>query len=539
VSDHQPAALDGIHLLDLTEGVSGPYCTKLLADLGADVVKVERPRTGDVAREAPPFAGGEPGPERSLLFHYLNTNKRSVILDLEAVGAGAELDGLLSWADVVVESFPPGTMERLGLGYQELSRVNPRLVLTSVSSFGQTGPYRDLAASELVLSAMGGMMALRGSTAREPIKHGLMQAHYSAGATAAYATIAAVLRQEQSGAGCWIDVSAHEVIASELVLTEPLYAWAGGVQGRRPDSGDSLNNIAACQDGYVVVQVTKEPMWTALVEMFKSEELADEKFATSALRVANGAELDRLLRDELARRTKREIFDLAMRHRVLAGAVQDPQDLLDCPQLNGRGYFTEVTHPVTGTLRYPGAPVRLHGTPWALRRRAPLLGEHTTQVRAEVTAARGLRPAPVPGGSAPSARPLAGLRVLDLSAVFAMPYLAGMLADLGAEVIKVEAPHRLELARDSPTFTVLPDNYGGERPWDQSGTFANVNRGKRSCTLNLTTEPGRDLFRRLVAISDVVVESYTPRVLRSWGLTYPELRSRWAVVRAARAGHVA
>ena len=297
MNGHGPAALTGIRVLDFTEGVSGPYCTKLLADLGADVVKVERPETGEIARSMPPFVGGEPGPERSLLFHYLNTNKRSLVLDLTATGPGEELQSLLSRTDVVVENFAPGTMDRLGIGYQALSRVNPRLVLTSISNFGQTGPYRDLPASELVLSAMGGLMALSGSTSKEPIKHGLMQAHYGAGAVAAYATIAGVLQQEQSDAGCWIDVSVQEVVASELVLTEPLYAWAGGVQGRRPDFGDCLNNITECKDGHVVVQVTRAAMWSALVEMLKSEELADEKFATPTLRVANRAELDRALRE--------------------------------------------------------------------------------------------------------------------------------------------------------------------------------------------------------------------------------------------------
>ena len=524
MNGHGPAALTGIRVLDFTEGVSGPYCTKLLADLGADVVKVERPETGEIARNMPPFAGGEPGPERSLLFHYLNTNKRSLVLDLTATGPGEELQSLLSRADVVVENFAPGTMDRLGIGYQALSRVNPRLVLTSISNFGQTGPYRDLPASELVLSAMGGLMALSGSTSKEPIKHGLMQAHYGAGAVAAYATIAGVLQQEQSDAGCWIDVSVQEVVASELVLTEPLYAWAGGVQGRRPDLGDCLNNITECKDGHVVVQVTRAAMWSALVEMLKSEELADEKFATPTLRVANRAELDRALRDPLAHRTKREIFDLAAQHRVLAGMVQDPRDLLDCPQLKARGYFAEVAHPVTGPLRHPGAPVRLNGTPWELRRRAPLLGEHTAEICAEARLPPGSRPETGPMSPAPSAGPLAGLRVVDMSTVFAMPYLAAILADLGAEVIKVEAPHRLELARRNATFTVLPDNQGGGRPWDQSGTFCNVNRGKRSCTLNLTTEQGRDIFRDLVKISDVVVESYTPRVLRNWGLTYASLR---------------
>jgi crotonobetainyl-CoA:carnitine CoA-transferase CaiB-like acyl-CoA transferase len=383
-------ALDGLKVLDLTGHVAGPYATKLLADLGADVVKVERPG-GDPARAMGPFHVAADGTRTSLLFLYLNTNKRSIVLDLHDADDHATALDLVRWADVVVESHRPGVLDRLGLGYDVLEAVHPGIVLTSISNFGQTGPSRDLPASELVLYATSGMMAISGQVDREPLKHGLAQGQYAGGVNAAYATLAAVTAQELGLGGSWVDVSLQEVLASELVLNEPMYAWAGGIQGRRPVTGDGLNNLMPTKDGYAVVQVTTQRSWPGFIEAVDEPALRDERFATPEGRSRNAKKLDWLIAGALARLGKKEVFARATERRVLVGVAQDPSDLLECPHLAGRDYFVEVDHPATGPLRYPGAPYRMSGTPWRLRRRAPLLGEHEQEIRDALRAAVGVK----------------------------------------------------------------------------------------------------------------------------------------------------
>jgi crotonobetainyl-CoA:carnitine CoA-transferase CaiB-like acyl-CoA transferase len=372
--------LAGLRVLDLTWQIAGPYCTKLLADYGADVIKVERPGSGDPARHTPPFFQDRPDPEGSLLFLYLNTNKRGITLDLaRETGRGLFLD-LARGADVVVESFRPGVIDRLGIGWDVLGAINPRLILTSISNFGQTGPYRDLPASELVEYAMSGMMTISGSQDREPLKHGLSQGQYSAGVNAAYITAALTYTQALGAPGQWIDVSIHECLASELVMNEPNYAWMGAIQGRRPPSGDGLNNIMPCKDGYVVLQMGGATKWSEIADLLDMPELNEERFATPQARTRNAHELDRLIGVALAARTKHELFDEAAKRRILFGIAQDPADLLNCPQLNARGYWVQVDHPTTGPLPYPGEPVKMSATPWQHRRPAPLLGQHTAEV---------------------------------------------------------------------------------------------------------------------------------------------------------------
>jgi crotonobetainyl-CoA:carnitine CoA-transferase CaiB-like acyl-CoA transferase len=375
--------LAGLRVLDLSWVIAGPYCTKLLADYGADVIKIERPG-GDPARRTPPFYHDLPDPEGSLLFLYLNTNKRSVVLNLGCDAGRTLFLDLARDADVVVENFSPGVMDRLGIGWEVLSEINPRLILTSISNFGQTGPYRDLPASELVEYAMSGLMTISGRQDREPLKHGLSQGQYSAGVNAAYITAALTYSQAMGAHGQWIDLSIQEALASELVLNEPNYAWQGVIQGRRPPSGDGLNNIMPSKDGHVVLQMGGSTKWSDVVDLLQVPELQEERFTTPQGRARNAQALDELIGIGLAARTKHELFDEAARCRILFGIAQDPADLVNCPQLNARGYWVNVDHPTTGPLLYPGEPVKMSATPWQQRSPAPLLGQHTNEVLAEI-----------------------------------------------------------------------------------------------------------------------------------------------------------
>jgi crotonobetainyl-CoA:carnitine CoA-transferase CaiB-like acyl-CoA transferase len=228
------SALQGVKVIDLTHHIAGPYCTKLLADFGADVIKVERPDGGDSARRLGPFPENIPHPEKSGLFLYLNTNKRGITLNLKDHKGRAALLDLVREADILVESFSPRVMPSLGLAYQTLTQINPSLVMTSISSFGQTGRYRDYRASELALYALGGMAYITGEYHREPVKHGYNQAQYLGGMAAASGTVAALLQRWRAGGGQQVDVSIMECVTSTLFSSVLDYTYAGMVNRRQP-----------------------------------------------------------------------------------------------------------------------------------------------------------------------------------------------------------------------------------------------------------------------------------------------------------------
>ena len=519
-----PRALEGVAVVELGHGIAGPFAARLLADLGAEVIKVEKPPGGDFARRLEPFMRDDAGVECSALFEYLNWNKRSVALDL-GDPQGLEWARLLvGRAAIVIESFRPGRLERWGLGAAAMRALNPSLVVTSVSSFGATGPYSDWLGSDLVFQAMAGVAQISGSAEREPIKRGLRQSLYCAGINAAYASLAGYLTALRTGAGVHIDLAIRECPASELVLNESFYFCMGAVQGRRPTARDPLGGPLGggdplpAADGHVALQVSPQVTAARLSDLLEEPLLAAPRFATSERRAANAQELVEILSARLAKENAREFFERACSEGALCGIVQGAGELLDCRQLRDRKTFRTV--PGLGELRFPLVLGELSRTPASIRSRAPRLGEHSEEILADL--AGGPRPAANRAGAdAASGAPLAGVRVLDLSYVFAAPYIGGLLADLGAEVIKVEAPHRLDQTRSA--FSPFFENEPGAQYWNRAGAFHVVNRGKRALSLDLATEGGREILRSLVSASDILLENYTPRVMRGWGLAYAEL----------------
>ncbi len=537
-------ALSGLRVLDLSHGVAGPFAARLLGDLGAAVIKVEEPSRGDFARREEPLKPDAPEPEQSLLFQYLNWNKRGVTLDLRNEASHAALRKLVERSDVVVEAFRPGTLERWGIGVDRLLAWNPNLVVTSVTNFGRTGPYASYGASDLVLHAMGGIMQISGRVDREPLKHGLQQSLFCAGLNAAYATLAARLAVLASGGpGEHVDLSIQEVLASEHHGYSPQYAFLGAIQGRRAAAQDPFSGEPIpTRKGYVSLQAGGGMPFSEYADFLGIPALRD-RFATAEARVRAVDEVRRLIEDAVADKDAKDLFLESAKRRLLTGFVQTAEDLLACPHLAAREFWAEIDHPATGAHRFPGELVKLSKTPIAIRTRAPLLGEHNEAVlgselgfSAGEIAAMQQRPAgaarprvPASESQAPAAKlgpkrttlPLAGMRILDLSTVLAIPYSGGLLSDLGAEVIKIEPPTRLDVTRTTDWLTreVGP----GDDPWNRAGAFQTVNRGKRSFVLNLADERGREVFKKLVAVSDVVINNYTPRVLRGWGLGYEEL----------------
>ena len=375
-------ALNRIRVLDLTHHVAGPYCSKLLADFGAEVTKVERPGSGDGARMTPPFAGDDPHPDKGLSFLYLNTSKRSVTLDLKSEAGRGLLLRMAAEADVAVENFRPRTLPSLGLSYDALREVNPSLVMVSISNFGQTGPYRDYEATDIVEYALSGIQYIFGDNDREPLKHGFDQAQYKAGADAAGAALIALYHRAMTGEGQWIDVSIQECVATGLRDTTSAFAYTGAVKWRRPnEAGEVPRSPVRTKDGYIVPIAFGGADWNTTVEFLENPALEDERFATPEGRLENAADLDKILRDTFAQYESEELFYRANRRRgLIYGLGQNAAELRGNPQYAHRGFFTEIEHPVAGVAEYPGAPFGMSRTPWAARSPAPTLGQHNVEV---------------------------------------------------------------------------------------------------------------------------------------------------------------
>jgi len=390
------SSLAALRVLDLSEGVAGPYCTKLLADYGAEVIKIERPGRGDPARrhgpfgsaQGKPFADDQPHPERSALFLYLNTNKKGITLDITQSTGARLLRRLIAVSEVIVESYPPGYLADLGLGYATLSALKPRLVMTSITPFGQSGPYSSYRATNLTAFAAGGQMSLTGEPDREPLKNGGYQAEYQAGLHAFAATAVAAVSADATEVGQHVDISAMECQASVLELYLPFYAYLKRDFGqRRGNVPSAMVGIYPCQDGHIGIHCMPRH-WPALAKLMQREDLLeDERFRDAYRRLQHNDELEAIVRPWAAGQRRKEVYQKAGAVRAPLAFVHTLQDLLDSPQLQERRYFQEIDHPQAGRLTYPGPPFRPGGVPlrqaqgrlWQAGR-APLLGEHNVDI---------------------------------------------------------------------------------------------------------------------------------------------------------------
>ena len=372
--------LSGFCVLDLGSGISAPWCTKILADYGAEVIKVETPGSGDSARRMGPFAGDDPDPEKSLTFLYLNTNKKSVTLDPSSISGRKLFHRLVADADVLVENHPPTKAKELGLDYESLAKVNPGLVVTSISPFGQTGPYHDYQATDIVTYALSGLMYHSGDSDQPPLRNVLDQSFYVAGANGAAATQIALFARLSSGEGQHVDVSAAECLGAHLVQPLPFYNYMGAIKGRRPVRGAGFEELMPARDGYVAPSVQGSRPWEVIANLIGLEELQDERFATGAGRIAHGEELKELLTRGLAQWDRMPLFLASGEARLVFGMAQDAGDLVECPHLEAREFFVDVDHPVVGPAKHPGLAVRLPGETLTSTQPAPLLGQHNTEI---------------------------------------------------------------------------------------------------------------------------------------------------------------
>lgn len=373
--------LSGIKVIDLTRILSGPFATMTLADLGADVIKIETPAGDDTRQWGPPFIEGE-----SAYYLSVNRNKKSIVLNLKEEKGKEVFYKLVKDADVVVENFRPGTLKRLGADYDTLKEINPGIILASISGFGQTGPYAQKPGYDVLAQGMGGLMSVTGEPGRPPVKAGFSIADIGTGMWAIIGILAALRERDRSGKGQWIDVSLLDTIISWQAY------FAGNYFATEEDPeplGGAHPNIVPYQvfeasDGYFILAVGNDQLWQKCIDAINDDVLRDEKYATNPGRVKHREELVKLLNDKFKEKTVREWVAIFEEVKIPVGPINKLSDILNDPHVKEREMVVEKDHPVIGQLKMLGIPVKLSRTPGEIKTVPPALGEHTDQVLKEL-----------------------------------------------------------------------------------------------------------------------------------------------------------
>jgi crotonobetainyl-CoA:carnitine CoA-transferase CaiB-like acyl-CoA transferase len=372
-------ALDGIKVLDLSRALAGPYCTMMLADMGAEVIKVEMPGTGDDSRAwGPPFVEGE-----SAYFMSINRNKKSITLDMKGSKAIEIIMKLIKGSDVLVENFRPGAMERLGLAYQQVKAMNPRLVYCSISGFGQNGPYRMLPGFDQVLQGMGGLMSITGEPDGPPVKVGVPIADITAGMFAAYGIAVALFTREKTGSGQMVDISLLDSQVALLTYRAGSF-FASGEIPKRVGSGHPVivpYQAFKARDVYINIAVGNDQLWGKFCKAVGLEDIMnDPRFATNAKRVQNRNEVVKVVGDLIATKNGDEWLKVLTDAGIPCGPIYSVDKIFSDPQVIHRQMVTELHHPKAGTIKVTGNPVKLSDSPSELTMPPPLLGQHTQEV---------------------------------------------------------------------------------------------------------------------------------------------------------------
>jgi crotonobetainyl-CoA:carnitine CoA-transferase CaiB-like acyl-CoA transferase len=371
-------AMEGVRVLDLTHLIAGPYCTKILAGFGAEVLKIEKPGRGDEARHMGPFLDDLPGAERSGLFLYLNGNKKSITLNLKSATGTIIFKELVKDADVVVENFSPGTMQRLGLDYRALKQINPGLVMASISNFGQSGPYRDYKSSHLVAWGMSGGRYTDGEPDKRPVQSGGWLTHYIAGLFAVAGTVTALYQQKESGEGRHVDVSILESIMAMTLYPATANSYRQTIYS---SGGKGYLGILPCKDGHIGLNAYTELHRELVFAFLGMPELAEDPRFRDRFHLRDNLDQARsIVTKKVKEREKMELFQSGNEWRIPVGLVPTTEEILESSQHRARGFLEEVEHPVMGRVTMPGAPFKMMETPWRSRSAAPLLGEHNEEI---------------------------------------------------------------------------------------------------------------------------------------------------------------
>ena len=505
-------ALDGVRVVDLGWGIAGGYATKLLADAGADVVKVELPE-GDLLRGySASFAPvGDHGP----LFGFLNTTKRGVVLDYRTTEGRDRLLELYATAELVIERSEPGELEALGLGWKALAERRPDATMVSVSNFGRGGPWSNRPATEFTLMAIAGSTATRGQPGRTPFNAGGRIGEWMGGLTAAVAATAALRRARRTGVGDHVDLSLLETITPTCTNVQTLWGSFTGEYDTR--IALEVPSVEPTRDGYVGFCIFTGQQWQDFTVLVGHPEWADDpQLGTMGGRIAAGESIAGTIREWTSARTTEEVVREAILLRIPVAPIGNGANLPEFEQFAQRGVY--VPHP-GGEFIQPRVPYRNAAHPSVAFRPAPYLGQHTQEVLEQLAAgpdsnASARRQGTDPTAS-PDALPLEGVRVVDMTAFWAGPYGALVLATLGADVIHIESVQRPDGMRFGSVRTPADDQW-----WEYGPTFQHANVGKRSVTLDLTRPEGMELLHRLIGVSDALVENFSPRVMDQFGLDW-------------------
>ncbi|MGX8710195.1 MAG: CaiB/BaiF CoA transferase family protein [bacterium] len=370
--------LQGVRVLDLSRYISGPYCSMLLGDLGAEVIKIEKPVVGEESRTMGPYAG-----DVSLYFTQYNKNKRSVTLNLRSVPGQEILRGLIQQSDVLVENFRPGTLDAMGLTQKVLDELNPELVVTSISGFGQDGPYRDRVAFDCIAQAMSGLMSLTGEEDGTPLLTGTWVVDFVSAIYAALGTVSALYSRRNTGEGQRIDVSLLDCISSLLATTVPLYTTSGIVEKRwkNRDKVTAPANAFKTRDGYIYIHAGTQPLFSRIVKIIGQPELIDDpRFDTVSHRMENIEAVEEAVQKWAQELTTAEIDSLLSKSGIPVAPISDIPGVVNNPQIQHRKVFEYMDYPGAGKISINGITLKMSKTPGKIELRPPLLGEHNDEV---------------------------------------------------------------------------------------------------------------------------------------------------------------
>ncbi|HXV83216.1 MAG TPA: CoA transferase [Candidatus Binatia bacterium] len=508
VNGSNTGALSHIRIVELGD-IPAAYASRQLADLGADVIKVEPPG-GDPNRLLPPFAGDIADPERSLTFINANTNKRSIVLDLQSSPEDHEtFVKLLAMAHLLVEATPLGDLERQGFTDNRLKRINPALVTVSLTPYGRTGPYRHYKGSDAIANASGGFLFGQGDDTRGQCTAPSHLAYQVAACVAATLGLAGVRHARLTGAGQRIDVSLQEALTFTNSSSIARYTKENRLE-RRPgskDYGGAGTNIYRCKDGRYVHFTTNMPhMWREFAQNWMTDKtLAGPEWENPKYRDTHADEVSKAFAAFIGQFTAEEFAKEAQRRHLAAAPLNTIGEFVNCEQIRSRQWLQEIEHPVIGRYTAPGFPMRLSLTPMQVRRPAPLLDQHRAEILAELKHRTPHLNAPKVVDDRADQPMLQGLRMADLTQQYAGPLGTAMLAYYGMEVVKIES-------------AVVPSK---DR---EKAAHADMNRAKLGCTINLRHPEGKELFKRLVAVSDVVVDNFSSGVLERLGFSFDALK---------------
>ncbi|MFC1820256.1 CaiB/BaiF CoA transferase family protein [Thermodesulfobacteriota bacterium] len=529
--------LNGYRALDLTNE-TGFLCGKILADLGVDVIKIERPG-GDPSRNMPPYYHDISDPEKSLYWFAYNMNKRGITLDLETSEGLDSFTKLVEGADFIIESFPPGYMAKLGLDYSALSQINPRVIMTSITPFGQTGPYSEFKATDLAAQAQGLMLSQLGDSDRAPVRISVPQAHMNAGADALEGTMIAHHYRELTGVGQHVDVSMMESCIQGLHLVIP--SWLSTKfevkrMGRMGVRAPHTPYIWQCKDGYITFLIAASIYGArtnkGITEWMDSEQIApqlmkEKDWMKWDLTKATQSELNTMveaLEKFFKTHTKAELEKGAIERNIMLQVVNDSADVSNNIQLKERDFWVNLKHDeLNDTIKYPGAFAKFSRTPIKKWRRAPLIGEHNDEILKELHSNQKMPSTPdkkEPSGEKAAEygdQALKDLKVTGFVTAGVGPILLRSLATHGATVVLIESVKR-------PDITRLSSNFKDNKPGlNRSLTYAFINSDKYNMTIDLKHPHANEITQKLIKWSDVIVDNFRPGVMDRLGLSYEKV----------------